>query len=256
MNERRHAARKWYHPFGILFWIGRNEWVILVLIGLIFGGIWAFAKLADEVLEGETHDFDTAVILALRQPDDLSDPIGPRWFEEMMRDMTALGGVGVLTLMTAGVCVFLLLMNKKRSALLVFGAVGGGMLLSFLLKHGFSRPRPDLVPHGSYVVTSSFPSGHSMMSAVTYLTLGGLLGRISSRYRIKIFFLSCAILLTVLVGFSRIYLGVHWPTDVLGGWTIGATWALLCWVLALWLQKRGRVEQIDEDLPGRKPGSS
>jgi len=231
----------------ILVWIGRHEWVILILIALIFGGVWIFAELADEVLEGETHAFDTAIILALRHPGDLTDPLGPDWLEEMMRDFTALGGVGVLTLVTVVVCGYLLITGKKRSAILVLGSVAGGMLLGSLLKHGFSRPRPELVTHGSYIVTSSFPSGHSMMSAVTYLTLGGLLNRISLKHRVKVYVLLCAVLLTLLVGFSRVYLGVHWPTDVMAGWTIGAAWAFMCLLLAIWLQRHGQVEQVKEN---------
>jgi undecaprenyl-diphosphatase len=122
-------------------------------------------------------------------------------------------------------------------------AVGGGMLLSSLLKYGFERPRPDLVPHGSYVYTSSFPSGHSMMSAVVYLTLGAFVARVRRERRIKIYVLALAVLLTLLVGCSRVYLGVHWPTDVLAGWTLGAAWALMCWAAALWLQRGGRIER-------------
>ncbi|HKH34153.1 MAG TPA: phosphatase PAP2 family protein, partial [Beijerinckiaceae bacterium] len=122
-------------------------------------------------------------------------------------------------------------------------AVGGGMLMSTLLKLGFARPRPDLVPHGARVYTASFPSGHAMLSAVTYLTLGALLARVQPRRRIKAFFLGLAILLTIVIGMSRVYLGVHWPSDVLAGWCGGAAWAALCWFVALQLQRRGDVEQ-------------
>ena len=102
-----------------------------------------------------------------------------------------------------------------RAVLLV--AVGGGVLLSTLLKIGFDRPRPDLVPHGA-VVYASFPSGHAMLSAVVYLTLGALLARVQPRRLLKLYLLGLAILLTVAVGISRVYLGVHWPTDVVAGW--------------------------------------
>jgi undecaprenyl-diphosphatase len=120
-------------------------------------------------------------------------------------------------------------------------AVGGGTLLSFLLKGGFDRPRPELVPHGSYVYTASFPSGHSMMSAVVYLTLGALLVRIHPKRRTKAYILTIAVITTLAVGVSRVYMGVHWPSDVLGGWTLGAAWALLCWLVARWLKMRGQV---------------
>jgi undecaprenyl-diphosphatase len=220
----------------------RAELLPLLLLVLVAGGIWAFAGLADEVMEGGTHRIDERILLALRNPADRSDPIGPRWLEESERDFTALGGVGVLTLLTLAVGGYLVLDGKRRAALLVLLAVGGGLLLSSLLKHEFQRPRPDLVPHGSYVYTTSFPSGHSTMAAATYLTLGALLSRVHPRRRMKAFLLGFAVLLTLLVGCSRVYLGVHWPTDVLAGWTAGGVWALLCWLLARWLQHRGHVE--------------
>jgi undecaprenyl-diphosphatase len=114
--------------------------------------------------------------------------------------------------------------------------------VSTVLKAAFERPRPDLVPHGSYVSTASFPSGHSMMAAVVYLTLGALLARVEPDRRVKVFILTAAVLLALLVGVSRVYLGVHWPTDVLAGWTVGAGWALLFWLVARALQRRGSVE--------------
>jgi len=138
------------------------------------------------------------------------------------------------------------LSRRRAAALLVLVAVAGGMLLSTLLKLGFERPRPDLVPHAVEVYTASFPSGHAMLSAVTWLTLGALLMRVEPRRRVKAFVLAMAVLTTLLVGASRIYLGVHWPTDVLAGWCIGAAWALICWLAALWLQRRGRVEETRE----------
>ncbi|HEY0511699.1 MAG TPA: phosphatase PAP2 family protein [Thermoanaerobaculia bacterium] len=218
------------------------ELVPLVLLVLIAGGIWAFAYIADDVREGETRTFDERVLLSLRNPADRSDPLGPAWVEETERDFTALGGVGVMSLLTLGISGFLLLDGKNRAALLVLAAVGGGLLLSSVLKHGFERPRPELVPQGSLVYTSSFPSGHSTMAAATYLTLGALLARVQRRRRIKVFLLGFAILITVLVGTSRVYLGVHWPTDVLAGWALGGSWALICWLIARWLQRRGEVE--------------
>ncbi len=224
----------------------RPELLPLLVLVLVAGGIWLFSELADEVMEGDTNQVDEMVLLALRDPQDRSDPLGPPWVEEMARDFTALGGVGVLMILTLAVCGFLVLDRKNHAALLVLVAVGGALALSFLLKHGFQRPRPDLVPHGSYVYTTSFPSGHSMMAAATYLTLGALLARVQPRRRLKAYLLGSALLLTVVVGFSRVYLGVHWPTDVLAGWTAGGVWALSGWLAARWLQRRGHVETEDE----------
>jgi len=238
--------QRWTALYRWMTRLGRHELRSLVLLALVLGSIWVFAKLAGEVMEGETHAFDEKVLLAMRNPADRSDPLGPHWVEELGRDFTALGGVGVLTLITLSVAGFLVLQRKLGAALLVLVAIGGGLLLSTLLKLGFDRPRPDLVPHGSYVYTASFPSGHSMLSAATYLTLGALLARVQPRRRLKAYLLMLATLLTLVVGISRIYLGVHWPTDVLAGWTAGAAWALLCWLVARWLQQRGHVETDHE----------
>lgn len=224
--------------------VARAEFVLLATIFIVAGGLWAFIGLAQEVREGDAESFDRAVLLAFRDPADLSDPIGPAWFEESVRDVTALGGNFVLTFVAAAVIGFLLLTRRRGAALLVFAAVAGGALLGTVLKLGFERVRPDLVPHGSVVYTASFPSNHAMLSAVTYLTLGALLARLEVAPWVKAYFLLLSVLLTALVGLSRIYLGVHWPTDVLAGWAVGAAWAMAVWVVALWLQRRGSVEGI------------
>jgi undecaprenyl-diphosphatase len=224
----------------------RRELAPLLLLIAIAGGVWLFAELAEEVGEGETQAVDRAVLLALREPGDLSDPLGPGWLEESGRDFTALGSIAVLALLTLAVSGFLVLDGKRHAALLVLAAVAGGLLGSHLLKEAFERPRPDLVPHRAVVYTASFPSGHAMMAASTYLTLGALLARVQKRRRLKAFLLVLSALLTLLVGASRVYLGVHWPTDVLAGWTAGGVWAFLCWMVALRLQKRGAIEKPGE----------
>ncbi len=198
-------------------------------------------------MEGDTHAFDHAVLLALRDPADPSDPIGPWWVELAARDVTSLGSMVVLIYATAAVLGYLALSGRRAAAALVLVAVSGGMALSSLLKIGFDRPRPDLVPHAVEVSTASFPSGHAMLSAVTYLTLGALLARVQPSRRLKAFLLGLAVTLTILVGASRVYLGVHWPSDVLAGWCVGAAWASLCWFVALQLQRRGQVETGHEN---------
>jgi undecaprenyl-diphosphatase len=213
----------------------------LVALLLVSGFAWAFVELADEVVEGDTHAFDTTLLLALRNPADSSDPLGPPWVEELARDVTALGGVGILIFITVAVAVFLRLQGRRGDMWFVLAAALGGQALSTLFKQGFDRTRPDIVPHEVTVYTASFPSGHAMMAAVTYLTLGVLLARVQSRRILKIYLLSLATLLTFAVGVSRVYLGVHWPTDVLAGWTAGAAWALACWTVARWLQRRGEL---------------
>ncbi len=224
-----------------LAWLGRHELGTLLAIGSLAAGVWLFAALADEVMEGGTRKMDRAVLLALRHPGDLQ-PIGPPALLEAARDITALGSPTILGLITVALCLFLALAGKNHMALFVLGAITSGLLASVLLKDSFERPRPDIVPHEVYASSSSFPSGHSMMSALTYLTLGALLARSQQRKLLKAYFLLIAVFLTVLIGITRVYLGVHWPTDVLAGWTAGAGWALLCWLLARWLQRRHSLE--------------
>jgi undecaprenyl-diphosphatase len=209
---------------------------------LVFGlGLFAFLYLAGEVIEGETLRFDTWLLLALRVPGDITDPLGPAWIEEMFRDFTALGGVGVLSLLTLISVGYLWLTGQRRVALFLLFAILGGLLLSSMLKSGFDRPRPDLVSHGSHIYTSSFPSGHSMLSAVVYLTGGALLAMVHSAHRVRVYLVGCSILTTLLVGVSRVYLGVHWPSDVLAGWAAGAAWAAACWLVAQWLHERAEI---------------
>jgi undecaprenyl-diphosphatase len=251
MNQRPSAARKsqraalraasavWSRRVGR--WAER-EFAVLTALALAAAAAWGFAELADDVLEGETHAFDQWVLLALRSATDLSDPLGPGWLEELMRDVTALGSVGILTGLTLAAAGFLWLQGERRTMLFVLVAVGGGQLLSTLAKSAFDRPRPDLVPHEAVVYTASFPSGHSMMAAVTYLTLAVLLARVQPRRALKVYLVVLAVIITVAVGVSRVYLGVHWPTDVLAGWTAGAAWALACWLAAWWLEGRGDIE--------------
>ncbi len=201
--------------------------------GLLVLGLFGFASIADEVMEGETHALDLQILKALRTPNDLSDPIGPPWLEASVSDITALGGYTLLTLFLLGVTLYLLATKRSRHALIILGAVISGAALSALLKLGFDRPRPDLVEHLTYATSSSFPSGHATLSAIAYLTMGMLLAHAHKRRRIKVLSIAGACLITMLVGLSRIYLGVHWPTDVLAGWCVGAAWAALWWLLAM-----------------------
>lgn len=206
---------------------------------------YGFFALADEVGEGSTEALDRKILLLLRNPADLSDPIGPRWLEETMRDITGLGSIFTITFATLAVATYLAVTERHRIAVFIVAAIGGGTIASTVLKLFYQRPRPDLVPHGMEVFTASFPSGHAMMSAIAYLTLATLLARVDRTRGVKILVLFVGVLMTLLVGISRIYLGVHWPSDVLAGWCVGAAWAGLCWFVALQLQRRGEVEAPD-----------
>ena len=203
-------------------------WWVLIAAMLIGGALMAFAELADEVVDGETHAFDRAVMLSMREPHDHDDPLGPAWMELVARDVTSLGGTVVLTLLTLATLGFMLLRRKWGGAIFVLVSVAGGTLISTGLKSLFDRPRPDLVAHGVEVTSASFPSGHSMLAMVTYLTLGAVLAEVQTSPRVRIYILGWAVFLALIVGLSRVYLGVHWPTDVLAGWCVGSAWALIC----------------------------
>lgn len=203
-----------------------------ILIGLVLaaGALWAFLDIGGEMAEGETDALDRRLMLSLRNPADLSDPIGSRNIEEAVRDITALGGttlVVVVTLVTVAAFVF---HKKRRHALVMAGAVLLAWLSSDVTKALYDRMRPDLVPHGAYVYSGSFPSGHSTLAAATYLTLAMLVASLETRRRSKALAYGLAGTVLVAVGFSRVYLGVHWPSDVLAGWCLGAAWALAAWI--------------------------
>jgi len=208
---------------------------VLIPLMLIAAAASGFIAILDEVREGDTRAIDEAIILAFRVPGNPANPLGPSWLEESVRDVTSLGSAPALVIAVLAVAGFLALAKSWRLAIFTVAASGGGLVLSSLLKYTVDRPRPDLVPYGNLIYTSSFPSGHSMMSAVVYLTLAALVVRLMEKKRLKGYALGVAIALTLLVGLSRIYLGVHWPSDVLAGWSAGAAWALGCWLIARWV---------------------
>jgi undecaprenyl-diphosphatase len=233
----------------LLVWIGQHDRSLVAAVVIAGVAVAVFLELGEYAVSEETAHLDRALLLALRSPGDASDPIGPTWFEEMGRDVTALGGMAVLFLFTAAALGYALMRREKLTAILLVASVGGGMLVSLLLKDLYDRARPDLVPHGSVVHTQSFPSGHSMMSAITYLTLAALLVRVQPSRLLKLYVLALGILLTGLVGVSRVYLGVHWPSDVLAGWAVGAAWAAMTWFVTARLQAREGVEPEAEGVP-------
>ncbi len=230
-------------------WRRTLSWSLeLDVLGAIFtfaAASFTFLKLASEMHEGETHSADQAILLALRDPSDLSNPIGPQWLETMCHDLTSLGSPTVVTLIAIAAVSYLWIDGKRAAASFVALSIVGGALLVSLLKFGFARPRPELVSHLVDVNSFSFPSGHATMAAVTYLTLGVLLARVEKRRRMKLYLLVVASILVFIVGFTRVYLGVHWPTDVLAGWCLGTAWAMGCWLVATWLQYRGAIERSD-----------
>ena len=214
------------------------ELEVVATIFIVAASSYLFLKVANEVREGETRALDEAILLALREPADPSNPIGPLWLEQMFRDLTSLGSPVVLALVTIAVAGYFWLERNRGAALFVVLAVAGGAALAIVLKFGFARPRPELVSLIVDETSFAFPSGHAAMATITYLTLGVLLAQSQERWSIKLYLLGVALFIAFLVGVSRVYLGVHWPTDVLAGWCVGTAWALACWLVATWLQRR------------------
>ena len=224
-------------PQNTLCPLRRRNWAAVVTLLMLAAGSWAFIELAGEVLEGDTQAFDEWVLKSLRKPDDPHTAIGPWWVRHMIRDLSALGGVTVLTMLTVTVAGFWGLIGNWRAMWTVLAAAAG-QTLSSLLKYLLSRQRPEVVPHFVDVSSASFPSGHAMVSAAVYLTLGILLAEFVERRSLKSYLIGVAIVLPVVIGASRVYLGVHYPTDVLAGWTAGAMWAVLCGYAAVWMRPR------------------
>jgi undecaprenyl-diphosphatase len=234
----------------------RQELSILLGAIVILALIWIFATLAGEVMEGDTRQFDEWVLGALRQQADPGQLRGPRWLASGAQDLTALGSPTVLGLTVLAVTGYLCLHGLYRHGMFIFVASVGGWVLNGLLKAVFARSRPDIVPHLREVMSSSFPSGHALTSAAVYLTLGALLMRIAEGRLAKYYCIAIAMLLTFLVGSSRVFLGVHYPTDVVAGWLIGMSWALLCWVVERTLERRAGLKREKEQVEKQGSGDT
>ena len=236
-----------------LVWLrrsGRLELAILLAILGAVAALWAFGTLAAEVVEGDTAKFDERLLLACRQPNDLAVPIGPAWTLQVARDLTAFGGPVGLGLVVAVVAGYLALDGRFGLLVFVLTSTVSGTVLGLFLKELFHRPRPGIVPHLTDISTASFPSGHSMLSSVAYLTMAALLARAVRTVYTKVYFLAVAVVLIGLIGCSRVYLGVHYPTDVLAGWCVGSAWAILCCVVAHFVARRRafpQAEQLEQD---------
>jgi undecaprenyl-diphosphatase len=207
---------------------------------------YTFLMLAGKIQQGRTHALDEGLLRALRRPDDPSIPKGPVWLKEVAQDLTSLGSGSNLSLITFLVVGGLVLVRRVRAAGFLLFALGSGTILSRLLKDFFTRERPTAVPKLTHFDPGSFPSGHSMLSALVYLTLGGVVSRQTRGTPVKAYSLFSAMLLSLLVGLSRLYLGVHYPTDVLAGWAAGSVWSMICTQSARVLQRGGSVERPAE----------
>jgi undecaprenyl-diphosphatase len=210
----------------------RLELRVLVPIALLAAASWAFIKIAGEVLEGDTNAIDLMILQWCRVHEQPGQPIGPVWLQESIRDITALGSPAVLVLAVGAVWGYLMVARQTRMAWLAAGSAVGGLGMAMLLKTLFTRARPEAAFHATVASGYSFPSGHAMMSAIVFLTMAVLVARLAPRTRLRLYAVGMAGVLTLLVGLSRVYLGVHWASDVAGGWAAGAAWAMLCWLAA------------------------
>ena len=224
-----------------------KEIKMLLLLLTLFLSLLIFINIGNLVTEGTTEHFDESIIKYFRAEGNNSKPAGPGFLNESMRDITSLGGETVITIITIFVIGFLILQKRYNTMWLVLAATIGGALISLGLKEFYGRERPDISYRLIEVTQLSFPSGHSMMSAVVYLTQAAIIARIQKSKRIRIYILSAALFLTFIIGLSRVYLGVHFPTDVIGGWTIGLAWASFCWFVAWYLQRRNKLKQQTSD---------
>ncbi|MFC6488884.1 phosphatase PAP2 family protein [Nitratireductor sp. GCM10026969] len=207
--------------------------VVLMVLAL---GLYAFLSIADEVAEGEIRAFDEQLFLAMRSDTDPAKLLGPPWLEEAALELTALGGYALIILALAAVTGLFVVTRRYGPAVYLVLSVALGALVSHFFKEFYARPRPDLVDHLDKVHTASFPSGHAMMSTVAYLTLAALVIRFFDDIRVQIYVVAVALFVAVTVGWSRVYLGVHWPSDVAAGWALGVAWASFTWLVVAFLQ--------------------
>jgi undecaprenyl-diphosphatase len=200
---------------------------LLVSLVVVAVGIWIFVDLIGVIGEEQPLYLDRQLLLLFRESGNPEEPLGPHWLERAMVDITALGDFTILSLITTTIVGYFILRRQYASAAWIVLTIVGGTLLSLFFKDVFGRLRPDIVTPLTSVSTASFPSGHATVAAATYLTLGVLAARDQPYRSLRIYLMTVAVLTVLLVGITRIYLGVHWPSDVAAGWALGAVWAVI-----------------------------
>lgn len=241
-RERLTFVRRWLPP-AIRRYVDTLDVEALTLLGgamVVVSAAFVFLSVAGGVMEGDTQKLDEAIVQWFRRADDPGLPRGPAWMREVGIDITALGSSVVLLLVVAAVSGFLWIQGQRRLIVLLLASAAGGFVINALMKMIFARPRPSVVPHLREVFTPSFPSGHAALSAVVYLTIGVLLFEVVRGRAARLYCLGVAMAATGLVGLSRVYLGVHYPSDVLAGWATGIAWATACWIAVQYVERRQR----------------
>ncbi len=217
--------------------IRHPPWLFLAA-GALALAMLIVAILGATIARGHQFAFDRAIMLAMREPENMRVPEGPVWLKQVMIDVTALGGETVLSIVVIVTAGFLALQRHWLTFWLVLGGTISGSWAVALIKNSVARPRPALIDHIVQVWSASFPSGHAANSAIIYLTVALLLMQIVESRSSRWYLITVAVLLVTAIGVSRVYLGVHWPSDVLAGWSFGTLWALGWWSLGGWLRLR------------------
>lgn len=228
----------------------RAELGALLALAVVALGLMVFVEVADDMTEADGQAFDQSVLMAMRPfADDPHRAWGPWWLEEAAADLTSLGGISVLGLFAILTVGFLLFQKKWLSSLLLVVGLAGGVALSEGTKAFFERERPPEIYQAVETINASFPSGHALLATVFYLSIGVMLTRAFPHRRMKTYVLGCAIVIAMLVGVTRVYLGAHWATDVLAGWSLGAAWAMALWLTSWGVKRlqRRRGGLLDED---------
>jgi undecaprenyl-diphosphatase len=214
------------------------RWLWPTLLLLVVAGVLLAAHIAEEIAEGDTFRSDRAILMALRRSDDPARPIGPPWLLQSAIDISALGGFTLLWLFGLAGIGYLALRRRRAEAGWLAASLIGASVIDTTLKSLFHRARPAPNLHLAYVTNASFPSGHAMISAAVYLSLALMLAETDPRRLGRVCLLIFMCLVVILIGCSRVYLGVHWPSDVVAGWCLGAVWALLVFAAMRWLRRR------------------
>jgi len=227
-------------------------WPVLVLAGASALGFAIL--LVDKIAKGKSLKLDTTLLLALRRPGHLDVPIGPPWLEQSAIDLSALGGFTLQWLLGGAAVGFLFYIRRRAEAAWLLGSIVGASALNTIFKLSLNRPRPELVPHLARVSNASFPSGHAMISAAIFLTVAAMLGETQTRASAKAYLMGLAGVLVILIGASRVYLGVHWPSDVMAGWCFGSVWALFAFAANRALRRRAGKRKIFTEAPAASVG--